>query len=66
MAQPHMQIEFSLKNILIGAGFVLVAMLIFRLLLPAILPADVVLAIASAALGVAFWFLFLVSRNRAG
>lgn len=65
MANPHMQIEFNLRNILIGVGFVLVAMVIFRLLLPAILPADVVLALAAAAVGVAFWFLFLVSRNKA-
>jgi hypothetical protein len=61
-----MQVEFNLKNILIGIAFVLVAMLVFRLALPAILPADTVLAVASAAIGVAFWFLFLVSRNRAG
>jgi hypothetical protein len=66
MANPNMQITLNLSNVLIGVGFVLVAMLIFRLLLPAVLPIDLVLTIASAAAGVAFWFLFLISRNRAG
>ena len=66
MAKSHMQIEFSLKTILLGVGFVLAAMVIFRLLLAAILPLDAVVTIAATALGVAFWFLFLVSRNRAG
>ncbi|MGV3651208.1 MAG: hypothetical protein ACO1OK_07260 [Devosia sp.] len=66
MAKSHMQVEFSLKNILLGVGFVLIAMVIVRLLLPQVLPLDAVLTIASVALGVAFWFLFLVSRHRAG
>jgi hypothetical protein len=62
----RLQVEFNLKNILIGIAFVLVAMLIFRLALPAIMPADAVLGVASAVVGVALWFLFLVSRNKAG
>jgi len=66
MADDKLRIEFTLPNVLLGVGFVLVAMLIFRLALPYILPLDAVLAIASASVGVAFWFLYLVSRNKAG
>ncbi|HET8728461.1 MAG TPA: hypothetical protein VFO41_13205 [Alphaproteobacteria bacterium] len=63
MANDRMQVKLDGRNVAIGVGFVVVSLVLFTWLLPLVLPIALVLVIAGAALGVAAWFLFMLSRG---
>lgn len=63
MANNRMQVKLDGRNVVVGVAFVVISLALFTWLLPLILPATLVYVIAGAALGVAAWFLFMLSRG---
>jgi len=59
----RLSIKFSALNLAFGVGFVILSLALFTWLLPLFLPPDLIYAFAGAAIGILFWFLFLVARQ---
>jgi uncharacterized BrkB/YihY/UPF0761 family membrane protein len=59
----RLSIKLSPLNLALGVGFVVVALALFTWLLPMFVPPDLIYAFAGAAIGILFWFLFLVARQ---
>ena len=65
MAAPRLSVKLTTTNLMIGVAFVFVALALFTWLLPMVLPPSAVYTIAGAAIGILFWFLFMLSRQSA-
>jgi hypothetical protein len=63
MANERLQVRLDGKNLAIGVCCVILSLALFTWLLPLFLPYNVVVVIAAAALGIAAWFLFMISRS---
>lgn len=59
----RLSIKLSALNLAFGVGFVILSLALFTWLLPLFLPPDLIYAVAGAAIGILFWFLFLVARQ---
>ncbi len=65
MANPRLSIRLTAVNLIIGVGFVIIALALFTWLLPMFLPPAFIHTIAGAATGILFWFIFMLSRQGA-
>lgn len=65
MATSRLTVKLTTANLVIGAVFVVLALALVSWLLPMVVGAQLTLTIAGAALGVLFWFLFMLSRQGA-
>ncbi len=65
MATPRLSVKLTTTNLIAGVAFVVVSLALFTWLLPLFLPASLVLVMAGAAIGILFWFLFMLSRQGA-
>ncbi len=65
MAAPRLTIKLNATNLVLGVAFVFVSLALFTWLLPMVLPPGAVYTIAGAAIGILFWFLFMLSRQSA-
>ena len=65
MANPRFTLKLTGANLAFGVGFVILALALFTWLLPMLLPVELVLTMAGAAIGILFWFLFMLSRQSA-
>lgn len=65
MATPRLSVKLMTMNLVFGVIFVIVGLALFTWLLPMFLPAQFVLTVAGAAIGILLWFLFMLSRQGA-
>ncbi len=65
MAGTRLNIKMTTGNLAMGVGFVILGLALFTWLLPLLLPATAIYAIAGAAIGTLVWFLFMLSRQSA-
>jgi hypothetical protein len=63
MAAARLSIKLTALNLTLGVVFVVIALALFTWLLPMFLPAAVIYAIAGSAIGILFWFLFMLARQ---
>ncbi len=60
----NMTIKLTALNLAIGVVMVVASLAIFTWLLPMFLPAQMILTIAGSAIGILFWFLVMLARER--
>jgi uncharacterized BrkB/YihY/UPF0761 family membrane protein len=59
----RLTIKLSPLNIAMGVASVILGLALFTWLLPLFLPAELIYAVAGAAIGILAWFLYMLARQ---